>query len=83
MWAVDRVEVPLIEGEDVPRTIALGEHDVRGVGQANVAEAGVTFDDGLRLRDVFRRERSQTARPTRDLVEQGKFFASAVGVRIM
>ncbi len=68
---MDRAEVPLIEGEDVPGTVAFGEHDVRSVGQANVPEAGVTFDDGLRLRDVFRRERSQTARPTRDLVEQG------------
>ncbi len=62
--AVDLTEVPLIEGEDVPGNVAFGEYDVRGVGQANGPEAGVKFDDGLRLCDVFRRERFQTLRPT-------------------
>ena len=64
-------EMAFVEGEDLARHVAFGEHDDRGVRKAN-SEVGVALDDLPRSGDVLPGESLKLIGTTLDLREQAR-----------
>ena len=63
-------EVTLVQGEDVPRPMPLGEHDERRIGEADL-QLGVPREHILRGRDIARIERLELVSTPGDFIEEG------------